>query len=376
MNTIWARLGACGALALVMGCDVGDHSALSSGGTTGAGGATGAGGSSGGASPISGLPNPPGADDQAAPSGAAQNLQILPWAGFKSAVTYTFDDAQPSQIQHWPDLKAEDIRGTFYLNTYNENSEVDFDMTWQDAAASGWELGNHTVHHCYSNGTCPNGDTFTNADEEFDNVSSYVTTTGMQPAIWTGAYPYGDTGYEPTAKSRFFLARGIYDGTITPNASVDRYNLPCIAAIAAGGQPASAFSADIDQAVTDQAWLIFLFHSITPTPAANIWYAPTDITSITGSIDHAKALGDVWIDTMATVGAYWLGSSLVTGTTPTTAGGATTWAWTLPAHFPAGKFLRVTVEGGTLTQAGKALPWDPHGFYEVALDAGAVTLSP
>ena len=59
-----------------------------------------------------------------------------------------------------------------------------------------------------------------------------------------------------------------------------------------------------------------------------------------------------------------------------TAGTATTWTWTLPAHFPAGKFLRVKVDGGTLTKGAGPLAWDEHGYYEIALDAGTLTLSP
>lgn len=52
-----------------------------------------------------------------------------------------------------------------------------------------------------------------------------------------------------------------------------------------------------------------------------------------------------------------------------------TWTWTLPDHFPPGKYLRVTVPGGTLKQGGSELVWDGHGYYEIALDAGSVTLS-
>jgi hypothetical protein len=48
----------------------------------------------------------------------------------------------------------------------------------------------------------------------------------------------------------------------------------------------------------------------------------------------------------------------------------------LPEHFPPGKFLRVSVTGGTLKQKGAALPWDARGYYEVALDAGSLTLGP
>ncbi|HVV53661.1 MAG TPA: polysaccharide deacetylase, partial [Polyangia bacterium] len=53
-----------------------------------------------------------------------------------------------------------------------------------------------------------------------------------------------------------------------------------------------------------------------------------------------------------------------------------TWTLKLPPHFPPGKALRVQVGGGTLSQNGKPLPWDGHGYYEVALDAGSLTLSP
>ena len=38
--------------------------------------------------------------------------------------------------------------------------------------------------------------------------------------------------------------------------------------------------------------------------------------------------------------------------------------------------LRVTVDGGTLSQGGTPLVWDTHGYYEVALGKGSVTLSP
>ena len=48
----------------------------------------------------------------------------------------------------------------------------------------------------------------------------------------------------------------------------------------------------------------------------------------------------------------------------------------MPDHFPPGKYLRVTVAEGTLTQGGQTLTWDDHGYYEIALDAGSVTLGP
>jgi len=388
-------LGVLGLVHAAIGCDVGDHSAVSGGaggatasGTTSsgaissgatAGGTTSSGAGSGGSSPVSGLPIPPGAGNDPAPSGAAGGLKVISWAGLTAAVTYTFDDSQPSQIEHWTDLKAEGIRGTFYVNEVNDWA-ADYVTTWQEAQ-SGWEIGNHTVHHCYEDGNCSsNGATFTTPSAEFDTNTTYIQTTLGQADVWTGAYPFGDTGYEPFAKTRFFVARGIPSSAtpqiIMPNDSTDPYNLPCVAAVAAGGQPASDFIANIDMAHTSGGWLILLFHSITPTETANLWYAPTAITSITGSIDHAKSLPDVWIDTLSNVAAYWVGQKLLTTATPASSGGDTTWTWTLPNHFPTGKFVRVTVTGGTLKQGSQALTWNPHGFYEVSLDAGALTLTP
>jgi len=59
-----------------------------------------------------------------------------------------------------------------------------------------------------------------------------------------------------------------------------------------------------------------------------------------------------------------------------TSGTDKTFTWKLPDKFPPGRYIRVTTDGGTLKQGGTALAWDPHGYYEVALDALSVTLSP
>jgi len=72
-------------------------------------------------------------------------------------------------------------------------------------------------------------------------------------------------------------------------------------------------------------------------------------------------------DTVANVGAYWVGQKLVEG-----GASGNSWAWKLPAHFPAGRFVRVKVDGGTFSQGGRALSWDGHGYYEVSLDTGAL----
>ena len=134
------------------------------------------------------------------------------------------------------------------------------------------------------------------------------------------------------------------------------------------------FNAVIDDVDARNRWAIFLVHTLNPT--SQNWYAPIDISVITDSVAHAKSLGDVWIDSMVNVGAYWRAQKLLSAVTPAPASGGQTWTWKLPTHFPPGRFLRITVDGGTPSQNGTPLTWDPHGYYEIALDAESLTLSP
>ena len=253
---------------------------------------------------------------------------------------------------------------TYFITTSNSYI-AGYDATLKEVAASGGELGNHTVSHCNFDLTnCAAPKPLTTIDQEIDVCTDYIKKLG-QPDTLTIAYPYGDVAYEPAVKTRFFLGRGVGPGLIAPDDQTDPFNLPIFAA--AGGEAADVFSGQVDQARAQNKWVIFLFHSLGPTAAA--WYATVDISSVTGSIAHAQSLPELWLDTMANVGAYWLGAKLIQGTGPT-------WTWTLPPHFPAGKYLRVTVDGGSLQQADKTLLWDAHGYYEVALDAGTLSWLP
>lgn len=315
------------------------------------------------APPKSGIPRP---------SGAPGNLQVLDWAGFKSAVTYTFDDAQPSHIAHYDALQATGVRMTFYFSS-NVNWIPNSDAVWARAVKDGHEIGNHTVSHPYANltGSCF-GKPLATLDAEIDECTKYIIERLGQPAVWTMASPYGDVGYKEAAKKRFFLNRGVGGAAIKPNDDSDPFNLPCY--MANTGETAAKFNDLIDRARNDGRWLIFLFHTINPT--TDNWYAPVEITEITKSVAHAKNYGDVWLDTLANVGAYWVGQKLFNSLTPVKSGESLTWTWTLPEHFPKGKYLRVTVTGGTLKQGGKTLEWDEHGYYEVAFDEGTLTLVP
>ena len=317
-----------------------------------------------------GIPRPSG-------NGREPKLTILNWAGFTAAATFTFDDAQPSHVDYWPALKAQNVPLTFYFNAANR-AYPNFDATWRDVVASGGEIGDHTYHHCYENLTgCPgNNAPFASADLEIANNVEYLARRDAITDVRTMAYPFGDANWERLAQVHYFLARGVRPGMVAPNDDSDPFDLPCV--VATGGQPASVFSASVDSAHARGRWVIFLFHSILGADGggANDWYAGESITSIEGAIEHAKSLTDVWIDTVANVGAYWIAQRTLSRTRPTALPSGQAWRWTLPDHFPPGRYLRATIDGGTLSQNGTPLAWDDHGYYEIALDAGSLTWTP
>src|SRR3954447_12506408 len=85
--------------------------------------------------PSSGIPLL-SAQNVAKPAGSPGNLKVLDWAGFKAAVSYTFDDSNPSQIKHYADLQALGVHYSFYLITGRSQSQ---DPVWKQAVMDGHE---------------------------------------------------------------------------------------------------------------------------------------------------------------------------------------------------------------------------------------------
>jgi peptidoglycan/xylan/chitin deacetylase (PgdA/CDA1 family) len=295
----------------------------------------------------------------ARPSGAVGGFRVLDWAGFRAAATYTFDDANTSQIANYDTLQALGVPFTFYLWTSRPGAT---NAIWQQAVLDGHELGNHTQSHLQ--GTSPGLAADTDAGELF--IQSHFGV-----AAYTMAAPYGASQYVDIASTRYLLNRGIGDSLILNNGATDRLSLPTF--IPAEGATAADFNRRIDSARTNNAWTSVLVHGFTGDGGA---YLPVDIEEFVAGVEYAKSFGDVWIGTLLDVGAYWCAQKTIKDTTPEVNGDSTTWRWVLPAHFPPNRSVRVTVTGGTLLQAGLPLEWDEHGYYEVALDLGSLTLQP
>jgi peptidoglycan/xylan/chitin deacetylase (PgdA/CDA1 family) len=343
------------------------------GGEGGAGGVEVAGGSGGGGNEggaieigASVYPFPAGEDDIAPPSGTAGGLEVLDWAGFKSAISYTFDDTNSSQIQHYSELQALGVRLTFYLQT-NKTSDLNSPI-WPQAVADGHEIGNHTVHHLQE----ADLNALAEPGEEIDQATRELEAK-FGTRVWTMAAPYGADAYAQLSKTRFFINRGVSPGLMLPNNDTAKAS-SIYCSIPDAASTASVFNALVDSARSAGGWRVFLVHGfIGGTDGA---YNAVDITEFTTSVAYTKGLGDVWIDSVANIGSYWVGQKAFSAATTNTSGGESTWTWHLPAYFPRGQYLRVKVDGGTLKQGDTTLAWNGHGFYEVNLDYGSLSLSP
>jgi peptidoglycan/xylan/chitin deacetylase (PgdA/CDA1 family) len=333
----------------------------SAGGPVGMGGGSvgGAGGNAaGGAAPSSpsDLPVPPGAADVPKPTGGGTAITVVPWAGFKAAVSYSFDDNNSSQVQNYTQLNALGVPFTFFLWTGKGDAT---NAIWKTAVKDGHEIANHTKSH-QSAGTVA----------DIDAATQFIKDQfGIQP--WSMAAPNGAAVYTNLAKGKFFINRGVGNGLIGPGDSTDPFTLPTY--IPPTGASTAAFNQQVDDARTAGKWRTMCIHGFTGDNAA---YQPVPLDQFIESVKHAKSTGDLWLDTITDVGAYWQGEKAFKAATTMTSGAEKTWTWKLPDKFPTGRYLRVKTDGGTLKQGGAALTWDPHGYYELSLDAGSATLSP
>lgn len=325
------------------------------GGGVGKGGSPdGAGGSSGGGGKVDSKSDlPPGPNDGVAePTGAGTKIEVLPWAGFKAAVTFSLDDGNSSQIQNYSTLNGMGVKLTFYLITQNASDPV-----WKTALNDGHEIGNHTQTHACG----------TTAAGESDIKSKFGVTA------YTMAAPNGDSACASQAQqNNIFINRGVSDAVIsfTADDSSLAYNLNTN--IPPSNASASSLTGPIDKAYSAGGWQTFCIHGFTGDANA---YQAFPLASLTDAVKTEKQKKDLWIDTMVAVGSYWRGARAFAKATPTTSGSDKTWTWTLPKGFPPGKYLRVKTDGGVVKQKAGTIPWDSHGYYEIALDEGSVTLS-
>jgi hypothetical protein len=331
----------------------------STGGTS-AGGSSATGGmpSTGGSGPAASfkcdnLTLAPSMTGVAKPAGAAGGLKVLDWAGFKGAASFTFDDNTPSQLDNYAALKATGGHFTWFLIASSAGSG------YKATVADGQEIANHSQSHPQPSGA--------NQNEVTQARQTLMTNFGVA-AVPSFAAPNCDGAWTPFAKNAAMFNRGPCSkpgNTVSPRDSTDPYALPAyLPASSIASDPSPDTAATMRSAITDGKWRIFVIHGF---DTRNGTYKPVPIAEVSGAMSKAVQDG-FWVETMGNVGLYWQGQKLIPASATTSA------TWTVPTNFPANMCVRITTTGGTVKQKGETIGWDPHGYYQISLNAGEVTI--
>jgi peptidoglycan/xylan/chitin deacetylase (PgdA/CDA1 family) len=199
-----------------------------------------------------------------------------PWPGTcTGAVSLTFDDGLPSQLNlAVPLLDRFGLPGTFYLNPHSDYLERL--APWRAVAASGHELGNHTMNHpcsrnfafaAQSGRRCLEEMTLEEMDQEVAEAARRMREIVPAQADTSFAYPcyqsyvgYGEgrQSYVPVVARHCIAGRGRGE---TPNDP-----LHCDLAYV-WSQPCERMTAAemvglAEQAAAEGRWAVLVFHGI------------------------------------------------------------------------------------------------------------------
>ena len=293
-------------------------------------------------------------------------FQILPWNGYKAALSLTYDDGDPIHLDFAiPEMNKRNLRGTFYLIT----GKMDRLDEWKKAFQAGQEIGNHTVTHRHTSELSP-------ADErtEVESAKAALEKLTGQPVL-TFAYPYVEEspGIKKWVAANDFIARGggQNNNYLTPDMNPDWYDIPSQATqtVYAG----ETYKNWVDTDLSAGAWTVLMIHAI----EGSNWYQPIKKKTYLDFLDYlVKKRKDLWIAPFVEVGAYWKAQKVLEAAEPVRVGTTTVVKWDKIPRFPAGVKLKLDIEGEGLkvAQGGQALKADPPGVYEISFDAGELTL--
>lgn len=247
-----------------------------------------------------------------------------PWlGGADGAVSLTFDDGAPSQrARAVPLLEAAGLRATFYLNPRGGEAGAGGGTwaarlePWRAVAASGHELGNHTVGHpCAANfgfaegpGTLE-GMTLAELAADIDLAEARLRhIAGGGPRSF--AYPcYQDSvgegagrqSYVPLVAARFVAARTRGERPNHPG----RCDLHHLWSFPAERMGAAELIGLCEQAAGAGAWTILTFHGVSE---GGLSVAEGDLAQLCAHLGrHAGRLWTAPVAAVAAAVAAWRG---------------------------------------------------------------------
>jgi len=189
----------------------------------------------------------------------------------KAAVSITFDDAHPSQLDLGiPVLDRHGLRATFYVLPKRAAKRAD---GWLRVVATGHEIGNHTmthpcgVNHISSRENPLESLTIDAVERDIGEADDeIVALLGVRPR--TFAYPCGHTAvgrgeqkasYVPVVARRFIAGRGYRSDTANDPSVCD---LAVVDAFHVDGMDADALLELVDRGVEQERWTVLVCHEV------------------------------------------------------------------------------------------------------------------
>lgn len=243
---------------------------------------------------------------------ANQGIARTPFAwpeGRRAAVSLSFDDARPSQLDAGlPILNEYGVKATFYVSMNNAAKRLD---GWKAAVAAGHEIGNHAVRHsCTGNfpwlKVKPLEDyTLAEMAAELDEASAAIEKSlGVRPV--TFAYPCGmkyvgrgehTRSYVPLVAQRFIAGRGWRDEGANDPAFCDPAQLMTIEF---DGLTFEQLKALVAETTKNGAWLVLCGHDIGLGGRQT-----TRVDTLRAFCEYARdPANGLWVDTVANVARH------------------------------------------------------------------------
>jgi peptidoglycan/xylan/chitin deacetylase (PgdA/CDA1 family) len=185
---------------------------------------------------------------------ANQNYEIATWFDFKqSALTYTYDDNTPNQVNVAIPLMDEfNFKGTFYVVTGWSPNWTAF----QQASNNGHEIGGHTVSHPHFNEL--SDDELTT---EIVNSQTIINENIQGESCVTIAYPFCETGNIDIISAHYIAGR-VCDARIEPATPNNFYEISSIVCGTEGLNTPQALNNKANETKEANGWNVFLMHGI------------------------------------------------------------------------------------------------------------------
>ena len=230
--------------------------------------------------------------------------------GKRAAISLTFDDARPSQIDNGiPVLDRYGVKATFYVSPSALRERL---AGWKKAAANGHEIGNHSMNHPCS-GNFPWSRQYALEDYTLERIREELTganrsiqeLVGVVPQ--TFAYPCGETyvgrgrslkSYIPLVAELFRAGRGWLNESPNDPMFCDLAQLM--------GMPSDNLDFDglkpaIEQTRNQGLWLVLAGHDI----GSAVERQTTRTTTLEAVCKYAAdPANGIWIDSVGAVAGY------------------------------------------------------------------------